>query len=1376
MLRRLSAQVFALIVAGSVPATAELVLSGRVIDEEDRPVAGAVIELRPVLDLHDEGLRLLAGKGRVKPVAQDRSDRRGAFELAAPEIGIWRITVGADGRVPMTRVLRPLLHEQALDDVRLLRGDAMTVTVTGDGSPVAGALVDARTPRDFGPWRQAWETGWWPDRRWAVTGDDGRVTLLQGSQEQPEIGARAAGFGPATAGAGRSLTIALEPGPERILWVVDAGGKAAAGVVFFDSWRPLGITAEDGSIRLAAAYLERVPLARLRRDASRLAVSISAGYQATLSAIASDQTVLLLPAPNEVGGYVADREGRPIAGALVWRTRGPAAAVRTDARGRFRWLTAENSLLLGFAADGYQRQQHKVDAGAEISSDLAVVLDPAAVLAGRVLDEDGLPVAGARVQIRSIGFRDRSWNRRTASYRATTTSADGVFRAGGLPAGELQQIRVHREGYAAAAAMAAAAALDAAPSGDAAPELEIVLWRGAEAVGQVVDTDDQAVAGARVRFSHQPAEGEARLEIPQGEYLSAPETMTGDDGRFAVRGLPAGDHSAEISRQGYATRALPGVRVAVGPEARQADATSPQVDLGTIILAAAAQIEARVTDPDGEPIPDVRVWLHSRGEPGALSRPASPRTVTLETDDRGIFRYDDLQAGERIDLRLDHPAHVEENVEAVEAPTPEPLEIVLRPGAAVSGIVVTEDGRGVARAFLQAGTELKVETRFQSSSREVSKWGRTDAGGRFELRGVHPGEVRLSATFEGFAEEVRRLELAEGERRDDLRIVLRRGATVSGRVLDSRGQAAIGVEVSLTHRAGEHENRGTGAITDGEGRFRIAGRPLGPAEVAARHREHGAASVEIELVPGDNPVELTLGPSRQVSGRVLDGAGRLVPGAKVTLLWHSGSHRVSTSRSVEADGFFSFVPERLGSYEISAEAAELAPTSLSLTVGEEPITGLELVLLKGAAISGVVLGISPEEYGRVSIMASRAPGEQAAWHHSGHNGTVDAQGHYRISGLDPGRWQLQANLLGSARQARATVEVLEAGSEVIHDLELTGGDLSLTGVVLVAGEPTAGVNVFASNAGGSHAWSTTSSQGRFRLEGLEPGTFTLRISGDWGTYEEAVELWSDRDLAVEIELRAIAGRIVSAGGEPLAEVALALFEDTGAPGHSTAANRVSGAGGSFAFSQIRAARYRLLATREGFATSTTIVDVTGADAVELEVILSRGPALVLELRTVSGQPPGSVQVVALDAAGRPVAFHNGQPDVAGRLEVTAIPAGSWLLTLVAADAAPARLGVEVPGGPYAVMLQPRTELKVTVPALADSPEAASLTVLDSAGQAFTPSLFGSPMEHWPLLQGEVVLPYLPPGTWELRVEAAGGATWSGVATTRAEQPTAVILR
>ncbi len=608
--------------------------------------------------------------------------------------------------------------------------------------------------------------------------------------------------------------------------------------------------------------------------------------------------------------------------------------------------------------------------------------------------------------------------------------------------------------------------------------------------------------------------------------------------------------------------------------------------------AGTAAVEARVVDPGGEPVAGVRVWLHTRGE-GAPIPPGGFEPPELETDAEGLIRFGGLEAGERIALRLEHPNYVHEYLQAIEAPTAEPLEIFLRPGAAVSGIVVTGDGEGIAGAFVEAKIRASTETPFGVSRQNLRKSKNAGAGGRFELRGLHPGEVELSASRGGFAERTLRLPLAGGERREGVRLELLPAANVSGRVLDSPGRPVAGCKVSFRGEDGSWR-----VTTDDQGRFRIKNRAAGPAKVTVRHREHGAAETEVELVPGDNPIELTLAPGRQVAGRVVDAFGQPVSGAWVELAWRSESPGYTADRARTGDdGIFSLEPKRTGTYEVTAEVDDLMSASLALTAGEKPIRGLELVLLPGSAITGAVLEIPSEDRGRVKIRArhSTDPGR-------GRSVAVDARGNYRIAGLHPGTWRIEASVPGSGHGTSATVEVLAGESEVVQDLELSGGDLRLIGVVVSGGAPVARVKV---SLAGSSAWTTTSREGRFRLEGLEPGTHVLRISGNWGYHEEALELWSDHDLTVTLE---------------------------------------------------------------------------------------------------------------------------------------------------------------------------PTELRVIVPALADSPEPASLIVFDSAGQLFRPARVGLKGDHWTIERGEAVLRRLPPGTWGIWVIATGQADWRGVATTRVGRPAEVVLR
>ena len=98
-----------------------------------------------------------------------------------------------------------------------------------------------------------------------------------------------------------------------------------------------------------------------------------------------------------------------------------------------------------------------------------------------------------------------------------------------------------------------------APAPAAAPELTFALQAGGRLHGQVTDrVTHQPLVGASVRF-----EGRAGLsaQVP----LSA-QTLTGDDGRFELRGVPPGRLSLMVSAAGHNGRILGGLEVTAAGE------------------------------------------------------------------------------------------------------------------------------------------------------------------------------------------------------------------------------------------------------------------------------------------------------------------------------------------------------------------------------------------------------------------------------------------------------------------------------------------------------------------------------------------------------------------------------------------------------------------------------------------------------------------------------------------------------------------------------------------------------------------------------------------------------------------------------------------
>ena len=142
-----------------------------------------------------------------------------------------------------------------------------------------------------------------------------------------------------------------------------------------------------------------------------------------------------------------------------------------------------------------------------------------------------------------------------------------------------------------------------------------------------------------------------------------------------------------------------------------------------------------------------------------------------------VRRVDDLTLapGEHRDLRLE----------------------VLR-GARLAGRVLDGDGRPLADADVQV--RRSRETFGQAAPGELLRETQSDALGRFELSGVEPVAVQLSAAKSGYlAAPSAVLELGEGEARADLELRLGRGGQIAGRVVLPGGKPAAGAVVTADH-------------------------------------------------------------------------------------------------------------------------------------------------------------------------------------------------------------------------------------------------------------------------------------------------------------------------------------------------------------------------------------------------------------------------------------------------------------------------------------------------------------------------------------------------------------------------------------------------
>ncbi|HTK28433.1 MAG TPA: carboxypeptidase-like regulatory domain-containing protein [Vicinamibacterales bacterium] len=390
------------------------------------------------------------------------------------------------------------------------------------------------------------------------------------------------------------------------------------------------------------------------------------------------------PGRPVTGRVVADDTGAPIPDAAVGLIPRPhdGAVVLTDDDGRFTLARPSGPARVVAAKTGYGRLDVVVPADAR---PLEIRLVRGAVIAGRVTDETGEPVQGARV---SAARAEPPVSGITLAVAAVTTDDRGEYRLPSLAPGRYVvsamtqgAIRVFtirpneiafgpsnlttfypdassREGaqpiaveagsehdgvdFAIAGARSIGARFTLVQTGPFAhaPAAQAGAQSRGTIRGHVVGTDGRSLAYADVRLV---------VELDLRQSLSA---RAGQDAVFEFHDLPAGVYRLFAVKTGY------GPVADAGPEPRgvvRPGFPSMRVELGDgetkdrvdIRLARWGTISGRVSDEHGDPMQGARVEiLQPRYERGRRRlRPAGALSVT---DDLGRYRLFDVPPGQYI--------------------------------------------------------------------------------------------------------------------------------------------------------------------------------------------------------------------------------------------------------------------------------------------------------------------------------------------------------------------------------------------------------------------------------------------------------------------------------------------------------------------------------------------------------------------------------------------------------------------------------------------------------------------------------------------------------------------------------------------------------
>ncbi len=809
---------------------------------------------------------------------------------------------------------------------------------------------------------------------------------------------------------------------------------------------------------------------------------------------------------GRVRGIVLGPDGGPVVGAAVNLRPGLNAFLGQLTERKYRWLetvtdangrfdlpgvpTGNGYVVSAAAATMALEEQHGLDVREGAVTEVLLRGHSGATVRGRVFDPAGQPVAAANV---AMVYLDISRVLFSADGRSEpiTTDAEGWFSLRPVAAGRVAFVAV-AEGLAPSS-IAELAVVD----GGTYDDLELHLGDGVAVHGLVVDDQDQPIAAAKVELRPFERPNDPQV-LKMMLKIRRVQAETGADGRFTARGMTGEQLIVQASRPGYTTAVRFGVKL---------DDQEVKVQLQR-----GATVRGRVVLTGDAPVTRFRVDTRSRAAKPTAAVATGAETKAVAANAAGGDAPDGMSG-----------------------PT----------SAADDGRMAMRMGRG--RGGMRAGTMQLPEGQdltdrgmnLEGSWREIAA-----VDGRFELRGIPPGSIRVRVRAEGMLDpEAKTIELAPGQVSDELVFELASGLAAAGVVVDA----------------------GTG-------------KPVSDAQVTAyqqRDRQgRGNGFFQVDLDPEDLDF-LALSSTQGRKSAMTDSQGR-----------------------------FHLESLETGRYRFTARHPDLAKSSakdVEIEAGK-PVPTIEIRLDAGGAIEGAVTGVAMRPLADAVIAAfSMQSGTLRS-------STTDKAGNYRIDGLSPGQYavfksrmderadNIPLELLSNMRLKTVTVKQgktahLDIKDETedgvrVHGVVRDNGAVAPRALVTLLGNDRDGILGMGVRA------NATGLDGRYELAGIKPGSYVAQVSRFLGRPVQTsfpIDVPDGQlDFTLDIDLPSseVAGRVVDSRGNAVAGMQVSLGSDDSAAGADGLLGMIAQGGlgqartdqdGQFRLRSVAAGTYRLRA-------------------------------------------------------------------------------------------------------------------------------------------------------------------------------------------------------
>ena len=981
-------------------------LDGRVLAADKKPVEGALV----MAGAPNSGWDTASAPLR----ARTTTDSEGRYAFPSLESGETTLWVGR-GTAPPASVATVVVPRVEHFDIQLPANGRLTgsVTLQADGKPVEGVTVRTQSWEESSA--RVAESLTDAEGKYSIEMPVGTVNRLTaektGLSQVRDAGPKAGNQRVATIGDGETVTrdIVMRPAT-RLTGVVKgpSGPLAGARVMAYygqanEGFQQKSITCgADGSYEFTTLDSGTV-LLTASKQGYWLEGEPSNWWESLQTADTAKELKVELTVGVDVKHDIELKEGSAVEGVVLGPDGNPLAGVRvsapssmenppTGADGAFRLTGVKpgSAVTLWASKDGFRQAVAKpvVVLAGETTTGVTLRMLNQARVRGKVTTASGAPLVEARVSLaqKSPG-QNNPWEEQNRWQNATRVPVkpDGTYDAP-VPFSPPSQLLVR--GSALDFATTDAAPVDLV-EGREAYEIDLVLPDGADLAGRVVAKGgDTGIAGARVSVAAARDQNSMMYGYVGGQ--ASVWAITDATGAFRISHLGAGTFEVRASADGYVADVL----------TTKAGADKPAV----LELAPELTIEGVVAFADGTPAEGVEVQASGgqtqRAFGGVMQAPRAG-----VTDKNGAFRVTGLGAGTwALDVRP--PWNSEVNVRAKHvdgiAGGAKDVRVTVEPGGTIAGRVVDTQGKGIGMAWINANPMPKEGV--QLTGYEY-RYAQSRADGTFTLSGLAEGPYHVQANANYGGKNFRPAQsdnVAVGTK--DLRFTMEMGLSITGVINDPDGRPVSQLQIQAMPVDSQNgQVQGTGAMTDQDGRFTLAGLAAGDYRLEVPQwggpNQAWVLDAKMNYPAGTTDLRLTVTKGVTISGVLVDEGGAAVAQGWVSAGTKKGGNPKYSQP--KADGTWEIAGLESGErYTLTAQAQGRVNTTV-----EDVVAGskdVRIVLAKGLEASGRLVDAAGKGLGAVQISFTHTDGKHSQW------AQTQPDGRFTVAGLVEGSYEAKA--------------------------------------------------------------------------------------------------------------------------------------------------------------------------------------------------------------------------------------------------------------------------------------------------------------------------------------------------------------------------------